>query len=287
MTFARLAFLLALLTAPLASGNAAATAVSAGEADGAPTVPTAAAGDPHEHLDQILDRPLFKAWRLRQAARQTPELPAAEYDLEWLGKPFEWIGDFFEWLFRSPSRKPNVPSGFPGDGLPAVLKAVAWVVLGVALIFLAILLFKVLRTPAAAGAVGRVLSRQQIRAAMESGDALVLGAGQWLDEANRLAGEQDFRAVYRALYLALLSGLHTIGKIEHSRNRTNWSYVQRYRGPADERQTFGELTALFDRVWYGRKPTAGDDLDDLRNKVAALTRPGGAGDRSNAGRSKP
>ena len=92
-----------------------------------------------------------------------------------------------------------------------------------------------------------------------------------MGEADRLAAEQDFRAVYRALYLALLSGLHTAGKIEHSLTRTNWTYVQRYRGPGEERQTFGDLTALFDRVWYGRKPADGNDLPTIQQKVATLT----------------
>ena len=158
--------------------------------------------------------------------------------------------------------------------MPAILKLVAWGVLGVALIFLVVLVIKSLGRPTMQGASARVLSRRQIRGAMEAGDALALDAAGWIDEANRLAAEKDFRAVYRALYLALLSGLDKAGKIEHDRNRTNWTYVRRYRGPAEEKQVFGELTNLFDRVWYGRKP-AEDDLDELRRKVEQLTLQGG------------
>ncbi|HEV7301132.1 MAG TPA: DUF4129 domain-containing protein [Tepidisphaeraceae bacterium] len=269
------------LTLSVAAMSSCATLANAAEGTGraAAPVPAATTDDPHQHLNQILQRPMFRAWRSRQEGPDfRVESPLSEdFDGSWIRKPFTWIGDLFEWLFRSRRNAPRLPNLPSGDGLSTALKAVAWAVLGVALLFLTILLYRVLRRPTATSPAARLLSRQQVRDAMESGDALALGTGQWLDEADRLASEQDFRAVYRALYLALLSGLHTVGKIEHTRNRTNWAYVERYRGPANERQTFGELTTLFDRVWYGRKPASGDDLDVLRHKVALLTQKAAGG----------
>ena len=242
---------------------------------GSPTV-VSPAGDPHQHLDQILDRPLFRAWKLRQDGSVTNSLPSSWGEQEWLRKPFSWIGDFFEWLFRSRTRRSNPVSNLSaGNTLPAILKVIAWIVLVIGVLVGIVFVIRMFLRPTTTIASANVLSRQQIRDAMESGDALAMAGAAWIDEANRLAAEQDFRAVYRALYLALLSGLHTAGKIEHARNRTNWTYVRRFRGPSDERDTFSELTALFDRVWYGRIPAEGNDLSALRRKVETLTRSGG------------
>ena len=159
--------------------------------------------------------------------------------------------------------------------LPSILKILAWAVAIAAVVVIIFFTVKSASRSSGQAMTEHILSRQQVEAALESGNALALGASQWLDEAQRLAAEQDFRAVYRALYLALLSGLHSAGKIEHTRNRTNWTYVQLYRGPDEERAIFGHLTEVFDRVWYGRRAAPEQSsLEELRSKVAMLTRSG-------------
>ena len=82
--------------------------------------------------------------------------------------------------------------------------------------------------------------------------------------------QYEFRAVYRALYLALLSGLHAANKIDFRKTRTNWTYVRGYRGPEPEKVTFTSLTALFDRVWYGEQPAAQSSIPEVRRRVAWL-----------------
>jgi Domain of unknown function (DUF4129) len=94
-----------------------------------------------------------------------------------------------------------------------------------------------------------------------------------MQQVARLEDEKNFRAMYRALYLALLAGLHAAGKIDHHRNRTNWAYVQHFRGPGEERDLFGDLTGLFDRVWYGHKLQERRDFGELRSAVTRLTTP--------------
>ena len=106
--------------------------------------------------------------------------------------------------------------------------------------------------------------------ALAEGEALAFQSPEWLDEADRLAAEREFRAVYRALYLALLSGLHAANKIDFRKTRTNWTYVRGYRGPEPEKAAFTSLTALFDRVWYGEQPAAHSSIPDLRRRVAWL-----------------
>ena len=231
--------------------------------------------DPHQQLQQILRRPMFQAWKDRQQGANLPDIHAPDGVREWLRRLFQPLRDFLKWLF-SPGRPRAVSGSSSFEFLPTALKIAGWTVLAVALGFLGFLLFKRMSASTIAGTAAQILSRQSVHEAMEAGDALALGTAEWMDEARRLAAERNFRAVYRALYLALLSGLHTAGKIEHSRNRTNWAYVNQYRGPVEERRTFGELTDLFDRVWYGRKETEGTDLELLKRQIDALTGGGGA-----------
>jgi hypothetical protein len=235
------------------------------------------ASDAHAKLDEILHQPEFTAWRLRQDGK-LPDLdnPYSERWAEMIKKPFRAVRNFWKWMFPGKSSTPFSPGALSGDGLSIILKMIAWALVAAVVIFLGIVLVRVLGSTPQNMTIANVLSREQVLAAMESGDALALGSTQWMDEARRLAGEQDFRAVYRALYLALLSGLHSAGKIEHNRNRTNWVYVLHYRGPANERDRFSELTELFDRVWYGRKPAEGSNLEQLRLDVDRLTSAKGA-----------
>jgi hypothetical protein len=227
--------------------------------------------DPHRQLDDILHGPMYQAWTLRQAGH-IPDIDTSAWHLaDWIKSPFRAIGRFLGWLFWH-----HGTSGMWGSGssaaLPTILELLGWVIALMALLLIGVLLFQAIRSSRRPDTAMAVLSRQQIQDALESGNALALGPAEWLDEAQRLAAEQNFRAVYRALYLALLSGLHTAGKIEHNRGRTNWIYVQHYRGPAEERDTFGQLTELFDRVWYGRKGAEDRNIDQLRNTVATLIR---------------
>ncbi len=212
---------------------------------------------------------MYTQWQLRQAAN-LPDINVPHQTLsDWLARQWEYLRKFFAWLFNWNAPRFRGPN-LGGLDLPAILKAIAWFIGTIALLFIFVMLIKTFGKLNRDGPLPNVLSREQIQRAMDSGDALALGTVQWMAEAQRLADEQNFRAVYRALYLALLSGLHLAGKIEHNRNRTNWTYVQHFRGPDQERSTFSELTELFDRVWYGRKAAESRNLDELRRTVAAL-----------------
>lgn len=44
-----------------------------------------------------------------------------------------------------------------------------------------------------------------------------------------------------------------------------------FRGDAEERAEFADMTEIFDRVWYGLLPVIdGSDLAAIRTRVAAL-----------------
>jgi len=136
--------------------------------------------------------------------------------------------------------------------------------------FLAVLLYRALRQMRFQGEEARIVSRERVAQALADGDALAFGSARWLAEADRLAAESEFRAVYRALYLALLSGLHAANRIDFRRTRTNWSYVRHYRGAEPGKAVFSSLTLLFDRVWYGQQLAARASISELRRQVAWL-----------------
>jgi hypothetical protein len=238
--------------------------------------PPAAPADPQEHLRIILERPLYQRWRLRQDSEPlvTSELAAAIRD------KLNQLGDWLDSVLRHRRIAPRgsfQPVGLNlGAGLMAFFWALAWLAIGAFVLAVIVLVVRLIRDRQAMAATGAVLSREQVAAALADGDALALGGDRWMDEAGRLFGERDFRAMYRALYLALLSGLHTRDKIDFNRHCTNWTYVRRYRGTSGEREVFSGLTELFDDVWYGLHPPSGADFATLRQQVRSLIEPGDA-----------
>ncbi|HEY1684659.1 MAG TPA: DUF4129 domain-containing protein [Tepidisphaeraceae bacterium] len=239
-----------------------------------PAPAPASAQDAHAQLNEILHRPMYSAWRLREL-HDTPtedtDHRTSDRWLRYLSKKIEAIRD---WFFPSKDDDKETERSSGIGVLPHLLKGAAWIITIVGLGFILVLIIQMIRGNNVTGVSAHILSRQQIQKAMEAGDALALNSSEWLDEAQRLAADQNFRMVYRALYLALLSGLHSAGKIDHNPNRTNWTYVQNYRGPGDERDHFSKLTDLFDRVWYGHKNPGSENLSQLRETVRTLTRTG-------------
>ena len=236
--------------------------------------------DPHKHLDHILRRPLFQRWRLRQqralTRRESDILEGLREMLEAAMKP---IGDFLDWLMRRVAAPgEGGPWGLLGGGLATILKTLGWIAIAGLVVFFAVLFYKLLRSRSGPTHAARVLSRERIKEALDAGEALALDGAGWLREAERLAGEKNFRAMYRALYLSLLSGLHSAGKIDFRKNRTNWTYVERFRGEDKERDVFASLTDLFDRVWYGFLIPESTALADIKGQVVFLLGGGGASD---------
>ena len=229
---------------------------------------TAAYQNAHSQLEGILDQPLFQRWKLRQQrahgkARTSTLLQGTR---ELLGSALRSIGRFLGKLLGG-LRFPNFGSA---GGLVSSLKLILWCGIAATVLYFLLLIYRLLSAKSGQPHGARVLTQEDVRTALESGDALALDGSQWLAEGQRLANAGEFRPVYRAMYLALLSGLHGAGKIEYRRQRTNWTYVARFRGSDSERSTFAELTSLFDDVWYGLKEAQHANLDMIGAKVSAL-----------------
>jgi len=235
---------------------------------------------PRDHAKSILRRPLYQRWRLRQE-RMTSVRSGRRGLLDDLGPYLEkvtaaWLARIERW-FRGRSRGSGPGSGSSGSfDFVALLKMVAWALLVGLVGLAAYALYRNLRGKRIRGHAARVLSREHMREALEMGEALALDSPDWLREADRFAREKNFRAMCRALYLALLSGLHAANRIDFRRNRTNWVYVAHFRGRDDERRVFSGLTSLFDRVWYGLKTEVGVSLDEVKRQVQELLSGGAA-----------
>ncbi len=222
-------------------------------------------------LDEILQQPLYRRWELRErrANSESRDYPVLNAAGELLKEINSSVGSLLKKIFNN-LRLPRVPGFSGGSGLLGLLEILVWVAVAILVVYVLVLLYRAFLQRSRTIPTARILSREEIRSALEQGDALALGGSAWLDEAQHLAQAGEFRAVYRAMYLALLSGLHRKGLIEFRRQRTNWTYVSRFRGDESDRSVFSELTELFDEVWYGLRGAAHRDIDELREKVSNL-----------------
>lgn len=223
---------------------------------------------PREQLEEILQRPLYQRWKLRHERASAVRSGWRERLRELLFSGFDSLGRWLRDVFDAWRRWMESPGR--GQSVLSIVRIAGWTALTLIVAYVVFLAYRLWIEPRASRLAGQVLSREQIREALEEGAALALTGREWLEHAGRLASTGEFRAVYRALYLALLSGLHDAGKIEYRSQRTNWTYVARFSGPDEQRRTFHDLTAMFDDVWYGLKPARGADLEHLRRTVGGL-----------------
>ena len=260
----------------LALGTCALTA----RAERNPAPSAQAAPDAQKQLDEILSKPSYHRWE-RRFAQERPEQPEREEQPPgWLSAAWE---KFTAWLNRrsipddAPSKSTHSSSS-ASDGASwfaagPILKTVFWVVLAAAVVLIGWFIVRALMDAKGRGTKIKVKpGAEKIREALASGAALALDGQEWLEEADQLVASGNFRAAYRALYLALLSGLHASGAIHFRRSRTNWTYVRDFKGEVQDRGSFEQLTGLFDAVWYGLQipEDAPGRLPALQGEVARL-----------------
>ncbi|MBX9656715.1 DUF4129 domain-containing protein [bacterium] len=235
--------------------------------------------------DRVMQQPIYHRWELRQkrvessgTLEETTWSKRAELlqnwlldHTQWIGKVWEWIVDWWNSWFERPQKSGGSGSG---GGFGSFLHWAGWLLVAVVVGSLLILLYRLWMTTRLEGKQAKVLSRRQIRDALQSGEALAMSSSDWLAEGEKWGNEQDRRLVFRALYLGLLSGLHQQGRIDFRRNRTNWVYVSRFRGSEDLRDEFASLTSLFDEVWYGGIESSEQNIDPVKAQVKRLLEAG-------------
>ncbi len=239
-------------------------------------------------LRDVMNDPLFSRWERRQQRAD----PGQQTDMSWLEERVEAmadsVGDFFEWLFER-DRQTTPPSGGATGGggggwfeIGSLFKLMGWVLLIVCVLLIVWALIGRVRWNAVS--VGQAApDRQTLDRALDTGDALVASSAAWADHAGQLAGEQDLRQAFRAMYLALLSGLHAGGAIRFRPQRTNWTYADGFNGSDAHRATFRQLTSVFDDVWYGQQQPDTSSFATIRRDVDGLLREhGGEGGSTSA-----
>lgn len=242
---------------------------------------------PHQPLERILHRPAYQRWH-------TPahQPSSVTHGVQWINDTCAWVYSHFrpliQWI-RSIFKRPasdhplhrsaeNGGSGAGGSGGATLASALSYLLLIiltlVAIVLLAWMLWSLMSAQKTLAAdATAVPAARDIKKAIEEGDALAQSSSQWLDLAGQLAESGNWRLTYRAMYLALLSGLHESGKIRFRRCDTNRIYARSYRGPAGEKQIFTDLTEIFDRVWYGHKPVAAGVRGQIEAQMRSLLTP--------------
>lgn len=229
---------------------------------------SAAETDPKAQLEQIMADPLFERWQRRQIREQAPEQGWLSRHDHWIEPWRERVRDFLRWLFDRDDRPATADRG-EGAPLGTVMRWLGWIVAGGLGALVLVTLARMLRVRSRADEPVTV-SRGRIREALESGEALAVDSDVWHEQAQHLADTEDLRLACRAIYLALLAGLHERRKIDFRPHRTNWMHVRHYRGSTSERAMLAELTRVFDDAWYGHHPPDRATFDHVRRRVAAL-----------------
>ena len=188
-------------------------------------VPTHDGDDVDDAIDDILARPEFREDR--------PNL--LERARDWV---FEQLGRGLDALFRS--------GGGTVLGWAVVLGAVALAVL-----------FTI--------RLGRGVQRDPGLAPLRAGDAARRTAAEWRAdaEANEAAGR--WRAAVRCRYRALVADLAERGLIDDVPGRTAGEHRAEVEGAVPAAAAdFSQASELFERAWYGNRPTGPDDTGRLR-----------------------
>lgn len=234
---------------------------------------------PHRQLRQILAQPPFQQWRLREQRRITRvKNPLWDSISRQWDRLMKWLGHYFHPHKQTALHGHRSAAGLSFANVLEILATVVGIALAAGIV-LVLFRWQALGKTAAATADG-LLSREKIKQAMEQGDALAMASDSWMRAARQFHGDGDFRAMYRAMYLSLLAGLHETGKIRFRRNYTNWHYVRDFHGDKPRRALFESLTDLFDHVWYGRKLYPNINPDVLREQISTLIVPHEQQDRA-------
>lgn len=232
----------------------------------------ACGGDARDALSRITDKPEYQRWKSykfhedRKNIREQYDSDDDEDDYREKPAPKREYSRRYE-----ENDTPGSVAGFSG-----LFKFLGYLLLVVTVVFIAFSIFQHYRE-------GREVATEKKKPpvaaakALADGDALALDGSEWDRETERLLRQGDIRLAYRALYLGLLSELHSQGRIVFSRNRTNWQYVRSYKGESAMRREFADLTDVFDQVWYGLVPISGDgEIRSLASRIARLLSQGGA-----------
>jgi hypothetical protein len=241
------------------STSVQAAEISAEKADAAPV--NSARLD--RHITEVLERREF-TWRMpREKAAETP------HEDGMVDKFFQAIGNFLKsavmWIGRNLKAlvewiidKLSLGSGdaAPGENGWNLTRILVVAILAAAVGVLLWIAWKAFRKRARPAVVAvEVQAAPMPDLHDENLVADQLPEDGWLKMAEELFSKGDLRLALRALYLASLASLGRRGLIVIARYKSNREYDQELNRRARKQEellaAFGNMVAMFERVWYG------------------------------------
>jgi hypothetical protein len=97
------------------------------------------------------------------------------------------------------------------------------------------------------------------------------GSQDWTAEAERLEAQGEWKAAMRCRYRALTSELVAEQLVQDLPGRTSGEYRDDLSTTLpDARDDFGAASELFERAWYGDRPTGADERDRFRQHATEV-----------------
>lgn len=217
--------------------------------------------------DQVLQREEF-AWRAQTGA--VDEGPV----MSWFRQASRWISEkvdgLFDWVKKLFDRPPDGAEG--AEGAAGKLASLRWLLIGLAAmsVALAAVLFyrawnRSRELRAALPATGKLT---KIDLTDESVTADALEESGWLNLADELMAQGDYRLALRALHLAGLRYLGGRGLVTLARWKSGYEYQReldrRLRAEPRVAQLFGGNLLRFEMVWYGRHQATQEAVAGVR-----------------------
>ena len=189
-----------------------------------------------EALSQPGEAPSSRAARAQLAAVLSRRefrfvRPPSWWDLMW-ARVWRWIGRQFDKLMARLHLK------------PAVSNVLSWILLSVAFLLLAVILWRNLCRA----------SRGMARLGLQAPASNAWGWRQWADAAQAAIAEQRYRDAVHCCYWAAVFRLEQMGVWRLDDSRTPREYLRLLPRDSQQREIMASLTRSFEIVWYGYRP---------------------------------
>jgi hypothetical protein len=172
--------------------------------------------------------------------------PPSWWDLLW-ARVWRWLGRQLEKLMGRLHLK------------PAVSNVLSWILLGLAFLLLAVILWRNLRRA----------SRGITRLGLQAPASSAWGWRQWADAAQAAVAGQRYREAVHCCYWAAVFRLEQMGVWRLDNSRTPREYLRLLPRDSQHREIMASLTRSFEVVWYGYRPVtqtqAESALKELEN----------------------
>lgn len=173
--------------------------------------------------------------------------PPSWWDLMW-ARVWRWIGRQLEKLIGRLHLK------------PAVSNVLSWILLSVAFLLLALILWRNLRRA----------SRSMTRLGLQAPTSNAWGWRQWADAARAAFAGQRYRDAVHCCYWAAVFRLEQMGVWRLDDSRTPREYLRLLPRDSQHRQTLTSLTRSFEMAWYGYRPVTPEQAESTLRELENL-----------------